>query len=245
MLRGTSACVLRATIAVLLAAVWLPRISGRTEKYASAEYWNGEYRKNTYTDEYEWYALPWPSLKPHLQSVLAPDGSSRMDVLVAGCGNSGISAAMARDGFAKRMVNVDISHVVIDQRRQAHPELDWEVGDITDLSGFDSFSWDFVFDKGALDAVRGNKDPVMTRQVFSSYKRVLRRDGTAAIVTSCMEDECLLELQAVFGSVEMVKIRKPNFEATKEKMARLNFTFELREFDVLYLASPGDAAEEL
>eukprot|EP00493_Phyllostaurus_siculus_P010639 UN10785 len=140
---------------------------------------------------------------------------------------------MAQEGFARRLVSVDRAPAAIELMREQHPDMEWQVADSTTLANFEDGSFDMVFDKGLLDAIRGSKDPVLTQRVFQAYSRVLRRGGFVVLVSSCMEAECMEPLQEVFHNVIAEKIPKANLEMLKRKAAALNM--EVREFDMLYL----------
>lgn len=51
---------------------------------------------------------------------------------------------------------VDFSTVVVDSMKSRHadkPQVEWQVGDVRDMSAIDSKSVDIAFDKGTLDAM--------------------------------------------------------------------------------------------
>lgn len=207
-----------------------------TDRFATVAHWDEAYSKGEYGDSYEWYDIAWSELQPHLSSVVPDNGTRSIDVLVSGCGNSPNSAAMAAAGFARRLVSVDFSSKVIDAMRQMHPELEWALSDVRKLEQFDDDSFDLIFDKGALDATRGSKDVEVSKAVFAAYQRVLRPGGSLALVTSCMEEECLPLLQEKFSSINTVRLPKKDLEEKREKMKLFGFKFEIREFDLLYVA---------
>lgn len=219
------------------AVVCLPgRITAGTDKFATANYWDAAYQTGQYGESYEWYDLTWTSLRSSLASVLPPSGAASADVLVSGCGNSPISVDMAGDGFARHIVSVDISTVVVDSMRKRHPELTWAVTDIRALAEFENASFDLVFDKGALDAVRGSKDLEQSRSVATAYRRVLRSGGIAAIVTSCEIEECKEIFERHFDEVEARQLPKEGIAQLKAKARAAGYTGPIREYDMLYLA---------
>jgi ubiquinone/menaquinone biosynthesis C-methylase UbiE len=59
---------------------------------------------------------------------------------------------MYNDGY-NIVVNIDISPVVINAMKEKHPEMEWLVMDVTNLSAFDNASFDYALDKGTLDAI--------------------------------------------------------------------------------------------
>jgi len=205
-----------------------------TEKFASAEYWDDAYSRGRYGEEYEWYDISWSDLRTHLDPFIPAQDTHTADILVSGCGNSPNSAQMAKDGFARRLVSVDVSSAVIESMREKHPDMEWVQSDSRKLAEFENSSFDFVFDKGALDALRGSKTSTNSEQLFAAYHRVLRDGGSAIIVSSCMEDECQPLLQKWFDKLEVVKLPKPNLEMLKARASR--WGFEVREYDLLYIA---------
>lgn len=241
-----------ALMAMFATRVELAAAATNTDRFSTATHWNEAYSQGEYGDSYEWYDISWSELRPHLNDVVPDNGTHSIDVLVSGCGNSPNSAAMAEAGFARRLVSVDFSSSVIDAMRQMHPELEWVLSDVRKLNEFDDDSFDLIFDKGALDAARGSKDIEVSRAVFAAYQRVLRPSGSLVLVTSCMEEECMPLLQEKFSQIGTVRLQKKDLEEKREKMKLFGFKFEIREFDLLYIAgsmphaadkSPGSKGE--
>merc|ERR1712137_564736 len=214
-------------------SVWRVSCHG-VDKFGTVEYWDESYKNGKYGTDKEWYDLSWDKLSPRLASTLPAAGSLSADVLVTGCGNSPNSAEMAKDKFAKRLVSSDFSPYVIDTMRERHPDLEWVVSDATTLEEFADSEFDFVFDKGALDAIRGSKSVERNTQVITAYHRVLRAGGAVILVTSCMEEECMPLLQKWFDPVEVVKIPKENLERIRAMAKRMGI--EPREFDLMYIS---------
>jgi len=86
--------------------------------------------------------------------------------LIAGCGNSELSAHMWADGFHS-LLSVDYSAVVVEQMRSLYanePALaaQFEVGDVRDLRSLATCRsdgcFDAVVDKGTLDAILCGSD---------------------------------------------------------------------------------------
>ena len=78
-----------------------------------------------------------------------------MRILVLGCGNADFSEDLYDDGYTN-VVNVDISSVVIGQmqdRNLERPLMEWKVMDVTDMSEFESNSFDIAIDKSTIDAL--------------------------------------------------------------------------------------------
>ena len=117
------------------------------------------------------------ALREHVQAAL-PDRLSL--ILLIGCGDSPLSAEMARSGYVN-LVSCDISPVVVARQRRRHPRLRWCRVDATRMSGFDADSFDAVIDKSLLDvflmlptaALAVGKATAMLREV----RRVLKPGG--------------------------------------------------------------------
>eukprot|EP00444_Apocalathium_aciculiferum_P052781 CAMPEP_0183515176 /NCGR_PEP_ID=MMETSP0371-20130417/13357_1 /TAXON_ID=268820 /ORGANISM="Peridinium aciculiferum, Strain PAER-2" /LENGTH=208 /DNA_ID=CAMNT_0025712687 /DNA_START=80 /DNA_END=706 /DNA_ORIENTATION=- len=207
------------------------------------EYWDEQYATGHYGDNYEWYDLSWADLRSYLSAVLPRPGAPRLDILVSGCGNSPISVDIAKEDFVRRMVNVDISSVVIESMRSKHPSLEWAVSDARELKEFDDHSFDLVFDKGTLDALRGSNNATNSELLFAAYRRVVRPGGVVIIVTSCGEEECMPLLKSAFDKVGQAVVPKKNLEELSRKAKR--YKFEIRTHDTIYFGSMDVPKAEL
>ena len=74
--------------------------------------------------------------------------------ILTGCGNSGLSADMYKDGY-RNITNIDYSPVVIKNMKHKHKEMskmNWIVMDLREMTlGEETF--DVVMEKGTLDAL--------------------------------------------------------------------------------------------
>ena len=106
-------------------------------------------------------------------------------ILVPGCGNSAISADMYNDGY-HNLVNIDFSPVVIEQMQRRYQDLSdmsWLVMDIKHMSFADG-EFDFVLDKGTLDALTCGEDTEAAMfTACCEYVRVLKPGGVAFIIS--------------------------------------------------------------
>lgn len=99
-------------------------------------YWD-EFFKASQGRPFEWYG-DWVLLPKVFRELLglSPDRKPPLEVLVPGCGNSRLSAAMYDAGF-QRIVNVDFNkRVVAEMLRlnvRARPLMRWQVMDITKM----------------------------------------------------------------------------------------------------------------
>ncbi|KAE8234633.1 hypothetical protein CF326_g322 [Tilletia indica] len=131
-------------------------------EFQTLEYWDRRYRAKAAQGEqvFEWFK-GYAEIKDTINELI-PDKDAR--ILMLGCGNSGLSADMAADGYSK-ITNLDFSVVVIDQMKEKHPEQDWRVMDVRELKEHANElggegSWDVIIDKGTLDALMAEKGSV-------------------------------------------------------------------------------------
>ncbi|XP_024531063.1 methyltransferase-like protein 13 [Selaginella moellendorffii] len=137
---------------------------------------------------FEWYAQ-WSDLFPLLERHcgLNPQLSPLPAVLIPGCGNSELSSAMYDHGFTN-ITNIDFSRSVIMEMMRRNirdrPMMFWKVMDMTEMQ-FSNDSFDYILDKGALDAVLGqaDEDHASGKRFLSEVKRVLRPLGKYACIT--------------------------------------------------------------
>jgi ubiquinone/menaquinone biosynthesis C-methylase UbiE len=102
-------------------------------------------------------------------------------ILMVGCGNSKLSQQMYEAGY-KKIVNIDISPSVIEQMRKASPDMEWTVMDATQLT-YGNEEFDFVIDKGTMDALISGKDYDICTKMLSESMRVADRDGQLILIT--------------------------------------------------------------
>lgn len=113
-------------------------------------------------------------------------------ILNIGCGNAELTEDMYDDGY-RRIINMDISSVVIDQMRERNlhrPEMTWEIGDALDMSYEDEY-FDVVVDKsrclnntGTLDAILcGENSFFNAAKLTKEVQRVLKTGGIYLIIS--------------------------------------------------------------
>lgn len=110
--------------------------------YGDPRYWDERYKQQGH-QTFDWLEN-YQSLKPLLDNLL--DRQHR--ILNIGCGNAELTEDMYDDGY-RRIVNMDISNVVIDQMKDRNlhrPEMSWEIGDALDMKYEDEY-FDVVVDK--------------------------------------------------------------------------------------------------
>ena len=142
------------------------------------------YSKKTFWDErfsqesgnFDWYA-DWEQLKPKLISYLTPSSL----ILNVGCGNSKLAYQMWKDNF-KNIINIDISGIVISKMKEQYPNLNYIEMDATKMT-FPNNKFDFVIDKGTLDAIMCGGDPNPPFDLINEMYRVTKFNGYCCFVT--------------------------------------------------------------
>lgn len=120
------------------------------------------------------------------------------NILMVGCGNSKLSNDLFTVGYRK-MTNIDLSEVVIEQMQKAFPNQKWVREDATKTS-FPEQSFSVVLDKGTLDALSNNDSEEikeLVTQYFSEVKRVLKQGGRFVCI-SLLQEHILSQLLEFF-----------------------------------------------
>jgi len=111
--------------------------------------------------------------------------TANQKILILGCGNSQLSADMYNNGY-KNIVNIDVSHVVIQQMQLKHVDLvdmRWICMDAKALEFPDS-SFDLVLDKGTVDAISCSaRSFADINQVNKEVSRVLKPGGYFVVIS--------------------------------------------------------------
>ncbi|EJU03663.1 S-adenosyl-L-methionine-dependent methyltransferase [Dacryopinax primogenitus] len=158
------------------------------QKFGKKEYWD-----QRYLEEGEG-AFDWFKTYGDISSVIHELIPKRdADILMLGCGNSRLSEKMYDDSY-RHIVNVDYSHVVIEQMSERHsgtrPDMTWVEMDVRHLE-FPDAAFDVAIDKGTLDAMLTpkdvwNPDPQMVAdcnaEIDEAY-RILRPGGRLIYLT--------------------------------------------------------------
>ena len=144
------------------------------QNYAKKEYWNERF--NQTDTNFDWYA-DWEQLSKYFNPILTTDSK----ILMVGCGNSKLSNQMYLSNY-KKIINIDISDVVIEKMKKQYPEMDWQVMDATKMS-FENNLFDCVIDKGTLDAIMCGNDPVPPANLIKEMYRVTKKEGNFCIIT--------------------------------------------------------------
>lgn len=161
-----------------------------SQDYQQVEFWDGYYRARN-GRAMEWLC-EWTDLQGFLAMLMPKSKSATVPILVAGCGNSELSAHMYDAGW-HNIINVDFSKVVVAEMLRLHvrsrPHMRWQVMDITHLQFADS-CFDMVLDKGSLDVLMGEvtESSLPAISYLSEVKRVLRPGGKYACVTQAQNN---------------------------------------------------------
>lgn len=116
---------------------------------ATKEYWDKRYETDD-KDGYDWFKK-YSEISSFLHAHITSPSSA---ILVLGCGTSTLSEELYRMGW-KHVTSIDFSEVAIDVLRTQNverTEMVFSVMDIRKLE-FSDASFDFVIDKGTMDAM--------------------------------------------------------------------------------------------
>jgi EEF1A lysine methyltransferase 4 len=120
-----------------------------TITYSTLDYWRFRF---LHEKSKEWLAS-FNDVRDLLCAAI-PDRNAR--ILLVGTGNSSLPMDMADAGFSA-ITATDYADTVIDAMRArtagSHPQISWNVADMTDLAPFADASFDVILDKAAMDAV--------------------------------------------------------------------------------------------
>jgi len=151
-------------------------------EYHAKEYWDARYSDQGDDATFDWY-YDYECIKEAIQQFLRFNST----ILNIGCGNSSISESLYDDGY-KRITNIDFSGVCIasmkNRNREARGDMTWLMCDPTQGTTFPENFFDFVFDKGCMDAIMCGKE--YTEQAAKVVKEVARllKPGAKYVVFS-------------------------------------------------------------
>jgi len=115
--------------------------------YSDADYWNDRYEKE------EDYPFDWlfgyAEVSPTIHHLL-PDKNAK--ILMLGAGNAPFSPDLYIEGHYNKIVNIDLSSVVIDQMSQKYPQLIWKTMNALNMD-FEDASFPVVIDKSLIDTL--------------------------------------------------------------------------------------------
>eukprot|EP00850_Spirogloea_muscicola_P008546 SM000045S16291 [mRNA] locus=s45:698278:703942:+ [translate_table: standard] len=168
-------------------------------EFRSKQFWETFFERRG-DEPFEWYS-EWDELRGFLRDLCATDE----DILVAGCGNSELSAQWFDAGYTK-ITNIDFSRKVIQDMLKKHVTvrrtMRWLVMDMTSTK-FPDATFDVVFDKGGLDALMGEPGEEATevgQRFLSEVARLIKPNGGRYICITLAQEHILELLLANFRS---------------------------------------------
>ncbi|CAK1603562.1 unnamed protein product [Parnassius mnemosyne] len=145
------------------------------KEFSDKDYWNKFFKKRG-NKAFEWYG-EYIELCEHLHKYIKQKDA----ILIAGCGNSSLSADLYDIGFSN-ITNIDVSEVVIKQMKAANLErtnMKFLLMDALNMT-FANDEFNVVLDKGTLDALMPDESKETIERVdqyFAEIKRVLKLGG--------------------------------------------------------------------
>jgi len=158
-------------------AVVLPN-AGDTPSYGSTAYWEKRFETE---EHYEWITS-YQNIKDKFAKA-CPEKSVR--ILNLGCGTSRICEEMYDDGY-ENIVNIDIVEAAVEKmraRNMSRSKMEWYTADVTNMSQFDTASFDVVLDKSTLDAVACCLKNLPVVQMMGEGSRMLKPGGVYVLIT--------------------------------------------------------------
>lgn len=152
------------------------------DEFRSKDYWDRFFFERG-DEAFEWYG-DFKDIEALVKKYLKPSES----FLVIGCGNSNFSADFYDQGY-HQIRNLDFSSIVIEEMRNknaSRADMQWDLGDMTDMALYPNKSFDIVIDKGALDAlmsVDSDETRAKAAALFVEIERVLKDNGKYVCIT--------------------------------------------------------------
>lgn len=159
----------------------------RTGDFGSQKYWETFFERRA-GDSFEWYGS-WIEFKSNLERAWGARPRDTSRTLVIGCGNSELSQQLYKAGWSTQ-INVDFDAGVIREMQQktgqGYPGMQFVEMDARNLSALGGARFDFIVDKGTLDAMCTSD----SADVRESVQRMLREvagvvspGGVYAVIT--------------------------------------------------------------
>lgn len=150
-----------------------------TSNYARKNYWEDRFEK---TDGYfDWY-VGWRELQAIVKNLISKESK----ILMVGCGNSKLSENMYSEDYFN-ITNIDISGIVIKKMNEEKDNKNMEKMiylemDATSMT-FEDNSFDFVLDKGTLDALTCGSEMDIPERLIREMHRVTKVGGNYCVIT--------------------------------------------------------------
>eukprot|EP01087_Luapelamoeba_hula_P010959 TRINITY_DN2931_c0_g1_i2.p1 TRINITY_DN2931_c0_g1~~TRINITY_DN2931_c0_g1_i2.p1 ORF type:complete len:141 (-),score=26.85 TRINITY_DN2931_c0_g1_i2:121-543(-) len=126
---------------------------------------------------------------------------------------------MFNDGY-KAIVNCDISPVVIEHMRTLQPHMEWKVLDVTNLDTVENATFDYILDKGTLDAILcGEGSFENAEKMMKEMSRILKPGGCFMEITYGAPKYRMgyLEHDQYKWTITRKTLEKPGAEAEEDK----------------------------
>ncbi|XP_073967697.1 eEF1A lysine and N-terminal methyltransferase homolog [Choristoneura fumiferana] len=165
------------------------------KEFSEKDYWNKFFKKRG-NKAFEWYG-EYLELCSHLHKYIKQTDN----ILITGCGNSGLSADLYDVGFSN-ITNIDVSEVAIKQMKNVNAQrtkMKFICMDALNTS-FQNDEFNVVLDKGTLDALMPDDTKETNDTIdkyFSEIKRVLKLGGRFVCI-SLLQVHILNKLLATF-----------------------------------------------
>ena len=118
--------------------------------YGSTDYWNSRYKNET-GPPFDWL-FDFHDLSDILNRIVS---DKNVPILIPGCGNAQFSEKLYFEGGFSQLVNIDISHVAVDQMKEKFPNtpgLDFYVMDVLNMTYKDK-EFKYIIDKSLVDTL--------------------------------------------------------------------------------------------
>lgn len=193
--------------------------------FSTRNYWDSRYLAEPNTT-YDWL-LNYSQLK----SVILPRISDQeAEIFVIGCGNSGFSEEIYKEGY-HYISNIDFSPVVIEQMQSRNHQLsdvEYAVMDATNLQ-YPSSSFDVIFDKCTFDCILcGENSFQKATSMIQGVYRTLKPGGVFIMVSYGMPDTRIGYLKNKFlgWTIEQARIPKIQLDQfTNVELSQYHYIF--------------------
>lgn len=167
------------------------------KQFQQEQYWNNFFQNSQTKQGFEWYAT-YEELEYYLKSTLK---SAEQRLLVVGCGNSLLSEKIHKTLKINKITSIDFEENVIKKMNNRGVPIDYQVMDMLNMT-FEAGSFDYVIDKGTLDALCADRSPETASKVvayFNEVMKVLNPKGGVYVCVSLLQDFVLDALITYFS----------------------------------------------
>eukprot|EP00899_Mesostigma_viride_P017702 jgi/Mesvir1/25933/Mv20927-RA.1 len=188
-------------------------VCAKMPDYADLAFWDERYLE-TGSTLFDWFN-DYANLKGLVLKYIQKDS----DILNIGCGNSPFPEQLHDDGYTK-ITNIDYSEQAIEvmskRNAQDRPRMKFITMNCRKMTPFPNSCFDFVFDKGTVDALVCGSDPDMAAaECCAEVSRILRPGGHFLSMSYGKPPErlCYFDKEAAYHWVVSVKtIPKPRLQ---------------------------------